>query len=219
VRLRLEATPPEGVSGKQLSRLTQTTRRSVKRSLKQFASLVRNEQAQEGVGTLPAGLQPMATALAIPLGAGVAGGIASAALLERRSAQVTRITRRKQAMERMERRGAVAGWLMTLAGAADLLAAVNFRRRGDQTKALTTSQHAPTLLGAGILARLLLQRPLSPTRPGAIASWAFTSAALGALASSTLAHLRGRRGEGVFLGQWTPLFLTAAIVSRLFSHK
>jgi hypothetical protein len=42
---------------------------------------------------------------------------------------------------------------------------------------------------------------------------------MGALASSTLAHLRGRRGEGLFLGHWTPLFLMAALLSRLVSHE
>lgn len=108
---------------------------------------------------------------------------------------------------------------MMLAGVADVLAVMNVRRRGEQTTALTASQDVPPLLGVGILARLLGQRIVKPRLPGAIASWACTSAAVGALASSILAHLRGRRGEGHFLGQWTPTFLAAALVSRLFSHE
>jgi uncharacterized membrane protein len=219
VRLRMEYTPPEAMDRQQLGQLTQLTSRAVKRSLKRFAALVRGERAPEEMGAIPPGIQPMATALALPVGAGIAGGIAAAVLLQRRARQANRFALRRRPQAPLERRGALAGWLLTLAGVADVIVAANFRRRGDQTKALTASQYAPTLLGAGILARLLGQHTWKPRLPGAIVSWAFTSAAMGALASSVLAHLRGRRGEGLFLGQWTPLFLVAALVSRLFSHE
>jgi hypothetical protein len=219
VRLRMEYTPPEGMDRQQLGHLTHLTSRAVKRSLKRFAALLRGEQVLEGMGAIPPGLQPMVTALAIPVGAGIAGGIAAAVLLRRRSVRANRFVLPRRGLGPVERRGALAGWFLTLAGVADAIVAANFRRRGDQTKALTASQYAPTLLGVGILARLLGQRTWKPRLPGAIVSWACTSAAVGALASSVLAHLRGRRGEGVFLGQWTPLFLVAALVSRLFSHE
>ncbi|HLY66868.1 MAG TPA: SRPBCC family protein [Chloroflexota bacterium] len=219
VNLRMEYTPPEGMGSRELDQLTHSTRRSVKRSLKHFAALVRGERTPEGMGAISPGIQPMATALALPVGAGIAGGIAAAVLLQRRARQANRFVLRRRPLDLLERRGALTGWLLTMAGVANVIVAVNFRRRGDPTKALTASQYAPTLLGVGILAHLLGQRTWKPRLPGAIASWAFTSAAAGALVSSTLAHLRGRGGEGLFLGQWTPLFLTAALVSRLFSHK
>lgn len=219
VRLRMEYTPPGGVIGQQLDQLTHLTRRSVKRSLKHFAALVRGERAPERMEAIPPGIQPMATALALPVGAGVVGGIVAAVLLPQRARRAQRSIFRRRPLDTLERRGALVGWLLTLAGVAAVIVTVNFRRRGDQTKALTASQYAPTLLGVGILARLLGQRTWKPRLPGAIISWAFTSAAVGALASSVLAHLRGRRGEGLFLGQWMPLFLAAALVSRLFSHE
>ena len=219
VRLRLETTPPEEVSGQQRDQLTQETRRSVQRSLKRFATLARGERALEGMGPLQPGIQPIATALSMPAGAGIVGGIAAYALLRRRSPVATRRLLRRRALDPLERRGALAGWLLTLAGVVAAIAAVNFRRRGDQTKALTASQYAPALLGVGILAHLMGHRTLKPMLSGAIASWAFTSAAVGALASSTIAHLRGRHGVGLFLGHWTPTFLAAAIVSRLVGHE
>ena len=43
VRLRLEATPPEGMDRQQLDRLTYSTSRSLKRGLKTFASQMRGE--------------------------------------------------------------------------------------------------------------------------------------------------------------------------------
>jgi uncharacterized membrane protein len=219
VRLRMESALPEGVGGQQVNQLTQSTRRAAKRSLKHFATLVRASHTPEGVEPTQPGIQPIATALSMPLGAGIVGGIVASVLLQRRAPRAKRFVRRRRSLDRLERRGALAGWLMTLAGVSVVLTAVNFRRRGDQTNALTASQYAPTLLGLGILARLLGQRTWRPRLPGAIASWAFTSAAMGALASSTLAHLRGRRGEGLFLGHWTPLFLMAALLSRLVSHE
>lgn len=90
VRLRLESTPPEGVDGQQLDQLNQATRRSVKRSLKQFASLMRKEQPRARM----AGLQPKATVLSIPVGAGVLGGIVTYALLQRRARRAKSFVRR-----------------------------------------------------------------------------------------------------------------------------
>lgn len=219
VRLRLEATPPEGVDHKQLDRLTHTTRRSLKRSLQTFASLMRGERELGVAGLGRADIGPLATGLSIPTGAAILGGIASYVLLRPRYRAVRRLGRRQRRMDAVERRASLFGWLVALGTLGSLLAAANERRRGQHTRALTIGQYAPTVLGLSILARLLGQRSIEPALPGALASWAFTSGAVGALASSIIAHLRGRRADGLLIGQWTPMLLAAAIMSRLFTRE
>lgn len=219
VRLRLEATPPEGMVRQQLDRLTQATHRSLKRSLHTFASLMRGERELGVAGLGRADIGPLATGLSLPAGAAILGGIASYVFLRPHYRAARRFGRRQRGMDAAERRAALFGWLVTLGTLSSILAAANERRRGQHTRAHLVGQYAPTLLGLGILARLLGQRTLKPALPGAIASWAFSSAAVGAVASSILAHLRGRRADGLFLGQWTPMLLGAAIMSRLFTRE
>jgi uncharacterized protein YndB with AHSA1/START domain len=219
VRLRLEATPPEGIDRQQLDRLTHATHRSLKRSLHTFASLMRGERELGVAGMGRADLGPLATGLSLPTGAAILGGIASYVFLRPRYRAARRLGRRQRGMDAAERRAALFGWLVTMGTLGSILAAANERRRGQHTRAHIAGQVAPTLLGLGILARLLGQRTLKPALPGAIASWAFSSAAIGAGASSILAHLRGRRADGLFLGQWTPMLLAAAIMSRLFTRQ
>jgi uncharacterized membrane protein len=219
VRLRMEYTPPGGVVGQKLDQLTQLTRRAMKRNLENFANLVRGERELGFVvGKVRPGIGPIASAISIPAVAGVAGAISSYAVLRRRYPIATRLMMRRRAMDRIERRAALGSWLLTLSTIGSILSAANYRRTGQHTKALAIGQYAPTLLGIGILSRMLGHRALKPTMPGAIASWAFTSAAVGSVISSTIAHLRGRRHDGLFIGHWTPTFLTAAVLSRLFTR-
>ena len=219
VRMRMEVTPSEGMDRQQIDRLTHSTRRSLKHALETFASLLRGEREVGVAGMGRAGVGPLATGLSIPTGAAILGGMAAYAFLRPRYPAARRLGRRQRGMDAVEQRAALFGWLVALGTLGSLLAAANERRRGQHTRALTMGQYAPTVLGLGILARLLGQRSMKPALPGAIASWAFTSAAVGAVASSILAHLRGRRADGLFLGQWMPMLLAAAIMSRLFTRK
>ena len=49
-------------------------------------------------------------------------------------------------------------------------------------------------------------------------SWGFAGATLGAIASSAILHARGRRSDGLFVGQWAPTFLATALLARLFDR-
>ena len=219
VRLRMESTPPGGVVGQRLEHLTHLSRRLLRRNLENFAHLVKEERTPGMGGVLRPGIRPLANALAFPVGAGLLGGLVAYPLVRRRYPVRTRLLWRRQRLTRIERRGAIASWLITLASVACLFIAANYRRQGQATKAIVVGQYTPTILGLGILARLMSQRALKPMLPGAIASWALTSAAGASVISSVLAHLRGRRKEGLFIGHWAPTFLVAALLCRLINRE
>jgi uncharacterized membrane protein len=218
IRLRLEYTPPGGVVGQKLEQLTQTTRRTMKRNLQNFARLVKSEREPVYGTPMRPGLRPLANALSIPIGTGLLGGIVSYALVRRRYPLATRLLLRKRMLNRAERRGAIASWVLILATLANIITTANFRRHGDVHKAVAMGQYTPALLGSGILARIIAHRALKPMLPGAVASWAFMSAAAGSIITSIIAHLRGRRNEGLFIGHWVPTFLAGAVISRLISR-
>lgn len=219
VRLRMEYTPPGGLLGQKLDQLTQATRRVMRRNLENFSRLVKGEREPEFGRAMPLGIRPLVKALSLPIGTGVVGGAVAYALVRRRHPLSTRRVLLRSTLTRLERRGAIASWLLVLASVASMLTAGNYRRHGEAYKAASIAQGTPVLLGSGILARLLAQRALKPMLPGAIASWAFMSAAVGALVTALMAHLRGRRQEGLFVGHWVPTFLAGAVLSRLINRE
>ncbi len=216
VQLRLEYAPPGGVMGQKLEQLVQSNRKQVKQSLENLRRSITGEREYGFVGAAP-GLTPVAGALTLPAVAGVFGGITSYAILRNRRRKAARFLIGQQAT-RVEPPGAIGGWLLALTTIGSILASANYRRMGEHGKAVSIGQYAPVLLGLGIMSRMLGHRALKPSLPGSVASWAFTSAALGSVASSLIANLRGKRHDGLFIGHWVPTFLAAAILSRLFNR-
>lgn len=214
VQLRMEYVPPGGAIGKNLDKMTQATRREVRQSLENFRKMMRGER-ELGPGEMEPGMAPIVNALAIPVATGVIGGL-TAYFVERNQHPVTsRFALRKTMPEPVEPPARIASWVLTGAGVASIITSAIFRLRGDLTNALFVGQWVPTFLGGGILARMIGHRGVNPPLGTSVASWVLTGMAAGSIVSAAISHLRSRRHDGLFIGQWAPTFLAGALFSRL----
>jgi uncharacterized membrane protein len=216
VDLRMEYTPPGGMVGQRLDKLTGSTQREVHKSLENFRRVMSGEQMP--TEEMP-GFSSVLGAMAIPVAAGAIGATISY-LVERKQHPV----RSKFAIARrawvnpVEKPAGDAGSALTAAAVGSLVASAIFRARRDHMNGLFIGQWVPTFLAGSILARLVGHRGVNPTLPASVASWGFTGAAAGSIISSILAHLRSSRHEGLFIGQWAPSLLAGAIFARLFNR-
>jgi uncharacterized membrane protein len=218
VQLRMEYAPPGGAVGQKLEKLTQSTRKEVKQDLQNFRRLIAGER--EGIEGVRPGIGGVAGALAIPASAAIIGGVSSF-LIERRLHPISlRVRMKRQALVSPVSPPAVAAsWLLGAMAQASIIASAIFRARGDRTNALFVGQWAPTFLGASILARMVGHRGVQPRLPAVVASWALAAASAGSIVSSIITHLRANRHDGLFVGEWAPTFLGAAILSRLIGKS
>lgn len=217
IRLRLEYAPPLGKTGQALDQITQTTKREAMEDLNNFRKLLTGQrdeymfQEGEKIGTGPGGLLAR---VIVPAALGVAGGIAGYTL-ERRARETNPYT---HTISMVETPAATAGWIFTGASAASIATSAILRMRGDRKNSLFVGQWAPTLLTAGILSRAVGHKSIRTPLNTAGTSWGFAAATLGSIATSALLHARGRRNDGLFVGQWAPTFLSAALLARLFDR-
>ena len=217
IRLRLEYAPPLGKAGQALDQITQTTKREAMEDLNNFRKLVTGQHDEymflegETGGTGPGGFLAR---MLVPAALGVAGGIAGYTL-ERRAREANHFTR---TISPVETPAATAGWIFTAASAASVATSAVLRMRGDRKNSLFVGQWAPTLLTAGILSRAVGHRGIRTPLNTAGTSWGFAAATLGSIATSAALHARGRRNDGLFVGQWAPTFLSAALLARLFDR-
>lgn len=217
VQLRMEYTPPGGMVGQKLDKLTQTTRRQVREDLNNFRRVISGEKKET---TEMPGASTIMSALAIPLATGAIGGTIAYLVERNRKPEPMRIPGKlSRSMDPVSNEASIAGWVLTGASIASILTSIGFRARGDRTNALFVSQWVPTFLGGSILARMMGHRGLRPTKPASIASWALTGASAGSIAGSIITHLRAHRHDGLFVGQWAPTFLGAALLTRLINRR
>lgn len=215
VRLRLEYAPPAGQIGKQLDKITQTTRREVHEDLHNFKRTisgggqgdVTNQQSKASVGSLVA-------QIGVAAGAAAAGGAATYFIGERLYHSQLYMAMRSPVSAPF----ALGGWVLTGACGASIVGAAALRIGGRMTDALFVGQWAPTFLAMGALARLLGHRGVQTNLPTEVASWSFFSACLGSIITSVVLHGMGRRDQGLFVGQWAPTFIGASVISRLFGR-
>ncbi len=237
VRLRLDYAPPGGKVGQTLDQLTQTTRREVSEDLRNFKNLITGQPTNQGIAgsatqaiqgvqqgiqqgmqqfqqQAPGGLGSVLGPLTVPIGASVAGGVASYMIGKRlRESRAYAMYTSPVALP-----NAIAGWALTGASAASVLGSATLRSRGRPTDALFVGQWAPTFLSAGILARLLGHRGIQTNLPTSVMSWTYAAASAGSILASAALHARGKREDGLFVGQWAPTFLGAALFTRLFNR-
>ncbi|HEX6819804.1 MAG TPA: SRPBCC family protein [Ktedonobacterales bacterium] len=217
VRLRLEYAPPLGKAGQALDQITQTTKRETMEDLNNFRKLLTGQRDeymfQEGEKVIsgPAGLL---TRVMVPAAVGIAGGLIGYNL-EKRARESNPLLGTTSPVETP---AATAGWIFTAASAASVATSAALRMRGDRKNSLFVGQWAPTLLTAGILSRTVGHRGIRTPLNTAGTSWGFAAATLGSIATSALLHARGRRNDGLFVGQWAPTFLSAALLARLFDR-
>ncbi len=227
VRVRFEYAPPGGKIGQALDQITNTTRNEVHEDLENFKKLYTGgqsaiqgiaEQAQRQIAGLTqqaqGGLGAILAPLSAPITIAAVGGVASYIIGKRlRESRLYAAATSPVAFP-----NAVAGWVLTGASAASVLGSATLRSRGRVTDALFVGQWAPTFLGLGIGARLLGHRSVNTNLPTSVTSWTYFSASLGSIVTSAFLHLRGKREDGLFVGQWAPTFLSAALFTRLFNQ-
>lgn len=216
VRVRLEYAPPAGKVGQALDQVTQTTKREVHEDLQNFKRLITGQSSDEDLlnGQGATGFGRVMSALSVPVAVGLAGGTIGY-FLEKSSRENTLLPK---PVSPVETPAATAGWVFTAASAASVIASATLRSRGDRANSLFVGQWAPTLLESAILARVVGHRGIKTPLTVAAGSWALSAACLGSIASSVVLHARGKRTDGLFVGQWAPTFLGAAILTRIFGR-
>lgn len=217
VELHMEYTPPGGNVGQQLDKLTHSTQREVKKDLENFRRVISGERK---LSLEEPGFAHVLGALPIPLIAGAIGGTVSYLVERRRKFDRSKIPlmRRWAIGNQVEPQAEAASRVLTGAAIGTVIASAIFRARRDHTNGIFLGQWAPTLMAAGVLARLMGHRGINPPRPASVTSWALTGAAAGSILSSMIAHLRSTRHEGLFIGQWAPSLLAGALFVRLFNR-
>lgn len=217
VDLRMEYTPPGGMVGQRLDKLTGSTQREVRKSLENFRRVISGERMPKE--EIP-GFGSVLGSLAIPAAAGAIGATISY-LVERKQRPMRSrlgITRRTGMMNPVDKPASDASSALTAVAFSSLIASAIFRARRDHTNGLFVGQWVPTFLAGSVLSRLVGHRGVNPTLGASVISWAFTGAAAGSILSSIIAHLRSSRQEGLFIGQWAPSLLVGAIFARLFNR-
>ncbi len=242
IQVQLEYTPPAGEVGKTLDKLTKTTRREIKEDLANFKRLVSGSQTepllfQPDPG--PSEIGPVLASLAGPLTGAAIGGLLAYSL--RREAVETIAWNRPASWisvplgQAARWRGgafqspiasaqpvgtpaATVSWVMAGATLSSIAISAALRLNNHKRDALFVGQWAPTFLGWSLLARLQGHRGVRHDRRASVASWSVLGASLGSVAASAIQHLRGKRNDGLFVGQWAPTFMIGASLIRLLNR-
>ncbi len=263
-RVRFEYTPPAGMFGKSLTQLSKPVKKEVKEDLKNFRRLIEGsgptnqnmisqqladlfQQSPQLGKQMPelmdqiSGAQAgnVLGALAIPVTAGIAGGIAAMVAYDRIaksfsitdpstwiSGSTSQLARWRMGNIQsplaisapVSDQASVASWALVGACVASVLGAAGLRFANRRHQSLFIGQWAPTFLGLGILARMLGNRNLPHDRTTTVLSWGLLSASLGSILASIFNRIRGKKHDSLFIGQWTPTFLGAALLVRLLNR-
>ncbi|HEY7350810.1 MAG TPA: SRPBCC family protein [Ktedonobacterales bacterium] len=216
VGLRMEYTPPGGIVGHQLDKLTRSTQREVKKDLENFRRVMSGEKK---VSEEEPGFLNVMSAMAIPVAAGAVGATVAYLTERNKKPSATKIPMVRQLLlDPIDDSAQTASIALAAAAAGSIAASAAFRARRDPVNGLFFGQWAPTFLAGSALARLVGHRGVNPTLPASVTSWGLTGAATGSILSSAIAHLRSTRHEGLFIGQWAPSLLAGALVARLFDR-
>jgi len=216
VRLRMEYTPPGGKTGQVLDQATKTTKREVHEDLRNFRRLFTGGwAAEESLGLdeprTSGGLGEMLGKFAIPAAALVGGGTA-AYYIEKARAESRPPLKPASHIEPAAR---TAGWVLTALSAGSIVASARLRSQNRKKDSLFVGQWAPTLLEYGIFSRIAGYKDIQPPLVVAAASYGMAAASLASILTSLGIHARGRRTDGLFVGQWAPTFMGGAILTRL----
>jgi hypothetical protein len=245
VQVVFEYSPPAGDAGKTLVKLTKATQREVKEDLRNFKRLVSAPGDESPSTSLvepeqdPSELGAVVASLAGPVSGAVIGGLlayatyptTSAPLSWKRPASWVSASARRTSPWRagatqipftsarpVRKSAGVVSWVMAGAAMASIATSATLRLTNRKQDALFVGQWAPTFLGWSLLARLQGHRGVRHDKGASVASWSVVGASLGSVAASALHHLRGKRKDGLFVGQWAPTFMIGASLVRLFNR-
>lgn len=211
VRLRMEVAPPQGLAPQRVDRLAQSARRRTHSDLRRFSRQMAAPKQREEA---PTGALGMAAQLGVAATAAGLGGYAAYMVGQRLRGSSSYRAMRSQIIPP----ASVVSWSLAGASAASALGAATFRQLGHVNNALFVGQWAPTLLAASGFARILGHRGIRTPDGASIASWSLVGASIGSIAASATLHAMGRRKQGLFVGQWAPTLMGAAIFTRLFNR-
>ncbi|HET9980817.1 MAG TPA: SRPBCC family protein [Ktedonobacterales bacterium] len=241
VWVAMEYTPPAGQVGKALDKLTKTTQREVKEDLRNFKRYVSGETG-EGMFQPKQGSTEIGNVLASLTGpaVGAAIGGATAYFLQREIAESLSWNRPaswvRVPLAQATRMGvgafqspiatpqpvsgpaSILSWTMAGMAAASVATSAALRATNRRRDALFVGQWAPTFLGWSLLSRLMGHRGTRHDLGASVASWSLLGASLGSVVSSAIQHLRGKRKDGLFVGQWAPTFMIVSSLVRLFNR-
>lgn len=215
VRLRLEYAPPGGKTGQLLDQATRTTKREVHEDLGNFRRLFTGgtelEMMEPDVTTGQGGLGEILGKFAIPMAALVGGGTAAFYIEKARQEKMPLLKQQRP----IEPAAETATWVLAGLAAGSVVASGTLRSKNRKKDALFVGQWAPTLLQYGIMARVAGRKGDRPPLAIAAASYGLAAASLASILASFGIHASGRRTDGLWVGQWAPTFMGAAILTRL----
>jgi len=246
VRVRFEYTPPAGQVGKTLDALTKTTQREVKEDLKNFKKVIEGKKPIASDKQMLPDMEDISGteignvlgSLTVPITAGIAGGLATYYFFNKAtkgwsltdpsswiSVPTSNFAKWRYGGAQMpfaynqpvSTPASVLSWTMVGACIASIFGSASLRFANRRKDALFVGQWAPTFLGLGLLTRLLGHRGTRHDSTASALSWGLLSACLGSILVSAFQHFRGKRHDGLFIGQWAPTFLTASVLVRLFN--
>jgi uncharacterized membrane protein len=216
VRVRLEYTPPAGRVGQQLDKLTQTTRREVKEDLNNFKRLVTSGEGHAIETPVKRDVGGVITATVAPLAGAATGAITAWLIARGRPTSMVARSRKVTPTTKASTNTPIVATSWSLAGLSlgSVIGAAVLRSVGQHKHALFVGQWAPTLVQASALTRLMgTSDRFDVITDGA--AFAVTGAGIGSLIASSVAHARGKRYDGLFVGQWVPTFIGTASLLRL----
>lgn len=211
IRLRMEITPPQGLAPQRVDRLAQSARRRTHSDLRRFSRQMAAPQQRDEA---PTGVIGMATQLGVAATAAGLGGYAAYMVGQRLRGSASYRAMRSQVIPP----ASMVSWSLAGASAASALGSATFRQIGHINNALFVGQWAPTLLAASGFARIVGHRGIHTPDGASIASWSLVGASVGSIAASATLHAMGRRKQGLFVGQWAPTLMGAAVFTRLFNR-
>lgn len=241
IELVVEYTPPAGKAGKALDKLTKTTQREIREDLVNFNHLVSGTPSG-GLLTREPGPTEFGGVLASltgPVIGATAGGLLAYSMrrevLDRIAwnrpaswinAPLAQMASGRAAPSLSPTAGpspvgstaTAVSWTMSAAAIGSIAISAGLRMANRRQDALFVGQWAPTLLGWGLLTRIQGHRGVRHDRGASVSSWAMLGASLGSVVASALQHLRGKRHDGLFVGQWAPTFMVGASLMRLLNR-
>jgi uncharacterized membrane protein len=220
VRMRLEYTPPAGQIGQRLDRMTLMARREIKENLENFKRVITGGPSAMGEPQTPADFGGVLASLAAPAIAAVVVGT-GAWFLDEDLVRARRGVKAPRGINKVAHpvmpEADIASWVWTGLSLGGVLAAAILRSQGRRNDGLFVGQWAPTLIQLGVLSRFIGRREL-PHPVANAASYALAGAGLASIIPSAITHASGRRGDGLFIGQWAPTFMGLSLLMRLLNR-
>jgi uncharacterized membrane protein len=211
VRLNMELTPPIGLAPQRFDKLAQSARKATRKDLRRLSNQMAARRQREET---PTGTVGVLTQMGMAAAAAGIGGYTAYLVGQRLRKNPAYRAMRSQVMPP----AGIASWALTGASAASIVGAATYRQLGQMNNALFIGQWAPTLLATGGLVRILGHRGIQTSDTASIASWSLVGGSVGSIVASVALHSMGRRKQGLFVGQWAPTMMGAAVFTRLFNR-